>query len=1285
MSSHRQRAISEEPSSPEDGSNFRRSLQIDMKGLVGSAVGNMSISPWSRDVVLAARKGLFIIDLEAPLNVPRFLPQGGTWDVADVQWNPHMSRIEYIVSTSSEKLLIWNLYLAGKTSIEFILRSHYRAITDINWHTFDPDVVVSTGIDSWLWAWDLRTTRKPVLGLCAFNAGGTQVKWNRQDGNILASSHANEVLIWDRRKGSLPTSRINAHGAKIYGIDWSHDNRSEIVTCSLDKTIKVWDIHQSPDENGEKTPLTSIQTAYPVWRARNLPFGQGVLSLPQRGETALEMWVPDSPQEPIERFEGHSDVVKEFVWRKGGQDEGDFQLITWSKDKTLRFWPIDSEIMQKAGKITGDNTPNAQHTPMQSDSIISFSNPPLGSDLPPALSAPVGLRGILAEVRASQISRPPVIRPSIPSHEVQSSVHDNEAPVPGQSTTSSGHDKGVAPGRGYVGGRSAQITTFAWLSSVKVGKREDSSGPGSGGESATASRMQSRSRPPSISVDPAFAGVVDFRRTVLDGRERAEDDHRDVDSNQSLQEEITSVVNKLTSSKVRLEKADLTKKRTCTFGLHGPWGEATSVFIRISFTFPKDYPQASHPGGTPQVDLERNPLISMKSRVLILRRLRIIRETHRPCLEACLRFLLFGDDEDELMGPRPMMDSGSSSEDEDYPIIRKYRDRGTSLLRGDKNLAEPRTSQGVFAMNGQLVCFFRAPPRIVRNVMRDLSASPSIGSRGPDAPPRLFRSPGLLTDAVRRLSLAANDRDVDYPDTKKTEDANSILRIMSNLYSFSHQKVRKFSENSRPSEDVPNNYSLLPTRRSTVFIKDASSVLGLDIESAAEYVFPATHPHDWCARNAEIARHTGRIYHQRIFTMLQVMILDGTSKEDGEKERPELTPLMMKVVEKLYTELLSNRDMQMLAMMAIMLFDLTSGEVSIESNPLAELPLLTPSSPLASLDYFSIARRLNSHKETPSLPPWSHHSPSPTPQSAAPTLSSPSSSRGSWSSLFTTSNMRRLMSGMQKEEEPIHRPPRPQPASGQRSPHSSMPSQFSAVRMNRKSSPLSVQQGSSWSDVSTPAKSVSFTSAGFMSKATFSQVVSADRKRVVFEADPRFDMHRKQFFALEPLLRAQMICHILAYADMLSAWQLPQKRAELLKSVDKDAPSGIPPSIISAVFDSAPLGVIRTCKRCGLNNQLGIDTCVSCGARLSGERCTVCRLPVRGLARTCLLCLHDTHVKCWEQRLAASHRALFRPQWCASGCGCECSPAERIAYTPAHLPSPLDPEAYIPVLNPPFP
>lgn len=86
------------------------------------------------------------------------------------------------------------------------------------------------------------------------------------------------------------------------------------MTCSLDKTIKTWSINSSNSD-----PKGFISTTYPVWRARNLPFGEGILSLPQRSETTLEMYAKKETQTLVETFEGHSDVVKEFVWRKGQQ------------------------------------------------------------------------------------------------------------------------------------------------------------------------------------------------------------------------------------------------------------------------------------------------------------------------------------------------------------------------------------------------------------------------------------------------------------------------------------------------------------------------------------------------------------------------------------------------------------------------------------------------------------------------------------------------------------------------------------------------------------------------------------------------------------------------------------------------------------------------------------------------------------------------------------------------------------------------------------------------------
>ena len=77
----------------------------------------------------------------------------------------------------------------------------------------------------------------------------------------------------------------------------------------------MWDVETVI---GTNEPKVTFNTSYPVWRARDLPFGRGVLSLPQRGENVLDMWSYDHPEAPVSVLEGHSDTVKEFVWRRCG-------------------------------------------------------------------------------------------------------------------------------------------------------------------------------------------------------------------------------------------------------------------------------------------------------------------------------------------------------------------------------------------------------------------------------------------------------------------------------------------------------------------------------------------------------------------------------------------------------------------------------------------------------------------------------------------------------------------------------------------------------------------------------------------------------------------------------------------------------------------------------------------------------------------------------------------------------------------------------------------------------
>lgn len=249
------------------------------------------------------------------------------------------------------------------SSISHTLHAHTRAITDINWSPFHPEILASCGIDTWTWAWDLRDPSRPKQGYSAWNAAMTQVKWNRATPHRLATSCDNKVLIWDDRKGALPLATIEAHENKIYGVDWSRDTSlglSRLVTCSLDGSVKWWDLDSPAAQQaiGQRQlvtePETTIETKTPIWRARHLPFGHGVMTLPQRGDTSLSMWNKDVVSEPVHRFEGHTDTVKEYLIRtRGGSDRShddrQFQLITWSKDQTLRLWPISREIAKAAG------------------------------------------------------------------------------------------------------------------------------------------------------------------------------------------------------------------------------------------------------------------------------------------------------------------------------------------------------------------------------------------------------------------------------------------------------------------------------------------------------------------------------------------------------------------------------------------------------------------------------------------------------------------------------------------------------------------------------------------------------------------------------------------------------------------------------------------------------------------------------------------------------------------------------------------------------------------------
>ncbi|CAH1114309.1 unnamed protein product [Psylliodes chrysocephalus] len=321
-------------------------IALECKDLQANA---MAIDSTGNFVLLAGRRflalrNLDIIDSNIDSVVQKF-PRQSKYEVGAAEWNPTNYHKELCVISSNQRLevLTWRMDELIQT---FSVRAHTRVITDLNWHKFDPNLLASCSVDTFIHLWDLRDSRRPTLSLSAI-AEASQVRWNKVSSHLLATSHEGDIKIWDQRKGTAPVQYISAHLSKIHGLDWSPTSESYICSSSQDHTVKFF------DTTNPRRAECILPTTAPVWRARYTPFGNGLVTavVPQlrRGENSLLLWNTANRATPMHTFVGHRDVVLEFEWRKQRPGDTDFQLVTWSKDQTLLVWRIEPFIQKLCG------------------------------------------------------------------------------------------------------------------------------------------------------------------------------------------------------------------------------------------------------------------------------------------------------------------------------------------------------------------------------------------------------------------------------------------------------------------------------------------------------------------------------------------------------------------------------------------------------------------------------------------------------------------------------------------------------------------------------------------------------------------------------------------------------------------------------------------------------------------------------------------------------------------------------------------------------------------------
>ncbi|XP_075181564.1 GATOR2 complex protein WDR59 [Anomaloglossus baeobatrachus] len=275
----------------------------------------MSVDCQGQLAVLSGRRFLYIVNLETPNEGPRKISRQSKWDIGTVQWNPHDGYAHFFAASSNQRVDLYQ-WRDGSGDIATSLQGHTRVISDLDWSMYEPDMLVTSSIDTYIYIWDIKDTRKPTVSLSAV-AGASQVKWNKKNANCLATSHDGDVRIWDRRKPGTAVEYIAAHLYKIHGLDWHPDNEYVLATSSQDNSVKFWDSRQP------RKCLNVLACQVPVWKARYTPFSNGLVTVmvPQlRRENSLLLWNVYDLHSPVHIFVGHDDVVLEFQWRKQKED-----------------------------------------------------------------------------------------------------------------------------------------------------------------------------------------------------------------------------------------------------------------------------------------------------------------------------------------------------------------------------------------------------------------------------------------------------------------------------------------------------------------------------------------------------------------------------------------------------------------------------------------------------------------------------------------------------------------------------------------------------------------------------------------------------------------------------------------------------------------------------------------------------------------------------------------------------------------------------------------------------
>lgn len=148
---------------------------------------------------------------------------------------------EFAVGYSDHTIRVYDL---NDYQLKHELGGHTNSVFTVAYHPRLP-LLVSAGRDAHIRAWDLGHNYAPHQAIAAHMYAINHVEFSPNGQHFVTCSMDKSIKVWNAREFKLlkviDKSRHAGHGTSVNKLYWSHYNQ-QLVSCSDDRTISVWDL-----------------------------------------------------------------------------------------------------------------------------------------------------------------------------------------------------------------------------------------------------------------------------------------------------------------------------------------------------------------------------------------------------------------------------------------------------------------------------------------------------------------------------------------------------------------------------------------------------------------------------------------------------------------------------------------------------------------------------------------------------------------------------------------------------------------------------------------------------------------------------------------------------------------------------------------------------------------------------------------------------------------------------------------------------------------------------------